>query len=127
MSTGHLVRPDGTINTGAKHTPGPWRVNKKVNTSVEQATAPQGMVLICQCEDPDGARLNKEDAANARLIAAAPELLEALDEAFNEITTLNNILYKRNIYDLEISAVRQRELIDRILGAIQKATSHEAN
>jgi len=88
MSTGHLVRPDGTINTGAKHTPGPWRVNKKVNTSVEQATAQQGMVLICQCEDPDGARLNKEDAANARLIAAAPELLEELQHISERIGTV---------------------------------------
>lgn len=67
------------------HTPGPWRVNKKVNTSVEQATAPQGMVLICQCEDPDGARTNKEDEANARLIAAAPELLAAVEEAKAQI------------------------------------------
>lgn len=87
------------------HTPGPWRVNKKVNTSVEQATAPQGMVLICQCEDPDGARINKEDAANARLIAAAPELLEAL-----------KAIVELNIFNDSIKG------FDKAQRAIQKAT-----
>lgn len=65
---------------------------------------------------------NEQQQADSRLIAAGPDLLENLEAAFNEITTLNNILYKRNIYDLEISAVRQKEMIERILAAINKAT-----
>lgn len=62
-----------------KFTKGPWQVNKKVKTSVEQAQAGQGINLIAQCEDVDGVRSKEEDQANARLIAAAPELLEALE------------------------------------------------
>ena len=92
------------------HTPGPWRVNKKVNTSVEQATAPQGMVLICQCEDPDGARLNKEDAANARLIAAAPDLLDALQsisETLHQMRRDNTISGMLMVAELAINKATQ--------------------
>jgi len=60
-----------------KHTQGPWQVNKKVSTSVEQVIAGQGINLIAQCDDVDGVRSREEDQANALLIAAAPELLEA--------------------------------------------------
>lgn len=100
------------------HTPGPWRVNKKVNTSVEQATAPQGMVLICQCEDPDGARLNKEDAANARLIAAAPELLEALQIAQQYV----NVFLIRG--EEPLIGERLKDDSYKIIEAIQKATTN---
>jgi hypothetical protein len=62
----------------ANHTPGPWQVNKKVKTSVETVKDGQGINLIAQTEDPDGQRSAIEDQANAKLIAAAPLMLEAL-------------------------------------------------
>lgn len=65
----------------AQHTPGPWRVNAKVKTSVEQTSAGQGINLIAHTEDCDGIRKREEDYANARLIAAAPEMFEALQIA----------------------------------------------
>ena len=67
-----------------KHTPGPWKVNKKVKTSIEQEKAGQGMNIICECQDPDGERTTEEDKANARLIAAAPDMLEALKELYKQ-------------------------------------------
>ena len=61
-----------------KHTPGPWIA---VGTYVETSDASKAG--ICQCstswmrQDHFG-RSIKEECANARLIAAAPELLDAL-------------------------------------------------
>lgn len=58
----------------SKHTPGPW--------SIEDDT-PFSLWVSC----PDGKnplhqnRLNRDRLANARLMAAAPELLDALIEA----------------------------------------------
>lgn len=66
-----------------KHTPGPWRENGSV------VTAQGSMALVvanvrCQLDPivrPDAAaKTFAERDANARLIAAAPELLEALKE-----------------------------------------------
>lgn len=56
----------------AKFTPGPWRVNY---SHFSQVLASNG-ALIAKCE-----RLNSLTTlqANAQLIAAAPELLEALE------------------------------------------------
>ena len=68
--------------TQAKHTPGPWYVEQdgdawKINSDE------CGIALV---HDPIAIELDRADEieANARLIAAAPELLEALDE----LTTL---------------------------------------
>jgi hypothetical protein len=53
-----------------KHTPGPWRVNGRFVMALKEKTV---------CEVPQfGVIHGKVDAANIRLIAAAPELLEAL-------------------------------------------------
>ena len=79
----------GTQNNGAsrtsggkgldmsdRHTPGPWRIEGESGDSPYIAGAmPSGEPdHVCQIiETPDG-----EDHANAALIAAAPELLQAL-------------------------------------------------
>ena len=57
-----------------KHTPGPW-VSIGASVYIEEG-ADHYSIAICTCND---ARRNQEDQeANARLIAAAPEMLEAL-------------------------------------------------
>ena len=60
----------------AEHTPGPWGadglfISSRVDTSGPYRT----IVADCLCDD------DHEGAANARLIAAAPELLAALEQA----------------------------------------------
>jgi hypothetical protein len=64
-----------------KHTPGPWRVGKQWSVvadseigthSDQQNREYYGGALVCE---------SVRTEANARLIAAAPELLEALKEA----------------------------------------------
>ena len=54
------------------HTPGPWAAVEH-GVICEKCTS-HGNFYVCGLIDPD----NDEDKANARLIAAAPELLEAL-------------------------------------------------
>lgn len=59
--------------SGAKHTPGPWRVEGRYVMGLKEKTV---------CELPMGGILHaKVDAANARLIAAAPCLLSACKAA----------------------------------------------
>jgi hypothetical protein len=60
--------------SAAKHTPGPWVVDGK------QAWVTQGTrdLPIAALLWPTSLRSEDETMANARLIAAAPELLEAL-------------------------------------------------
>lgn len=60
----------------SKHTPGPWESRDG------QVWGPNphedGDILICDTA-PDGDALTEYDADNARLIAAAPDLLAALE------------------------------------------------
>lgn len=63
----------------SKHTPGPWEIDKRCDTSVFAAL--DGRRGICSTGGYsnnmiDQEVLNDENAANARLIAAAPKLLE---------------------------------------------------
>ncbi len=71
-----------------KHTQGPWEV-------LQQGTIPlikAGQWIVADvCHLADGknnARLELERTANAKLIAAAPELLEALKDALDMIDTM---------------------------------------
>lgn len=58
-----------------KHTPGPWKL-KGLNPP--RIYADEGKEIICQC-DSMGEMTQSQEKANARLIAAAPELLAALE------------------------------------------------
>jgi hypothetical protein len=67
----------------SKHTPGPWFIHEDQHDNVT-IKAPDGdgvpwnvATILSYCGDPPC------DKANARLIAAAPELLEALQELYN--------------------------------------------
>lgn len=68
--------------TESKHTPGPWRANGHYVEAGELTT-------ICTTDrwneaiEPYGVESDLEENANAQLIAAAPELYEAADEALN--------------------------------------------
>lgn len=63
------------------HTPGPWTIHKRSATSV---VGSKGFVVAacggCSTNAVNPDDLHAELTANARLIAAAPDLLEALEE-----------------------------------------------
>ena len=62
----------------SKHTPGPWRAQFREVTS---AVASDGRVASLSQLNRVRRREPDEVAANARLIAAAPDMLEALEDA----------------------------------------------
>lgn len=67
--------------SGAKHTPGPWATDEADHTEPYQdITIRAGRRSICRVwiDDAPVHDYNNEQRVNARLIAAAPELLEAL-------------------------------------------------
>ena len=64
------------MKTNTKHTPGPWEAFASHAGLYVIDSAEQG--AICKIE------WCLEDEANARLIAAAPELLQAIKDLFRE-------------------------------------------
>lgn len=68
--------------SGVKHTPGPWFEQVGFSDDVEiTAESREGMVAICAMDLGFTGHIGVEQEANARLIAAAPDLLEACVEA----------------------------------------------
>lgn len=69
--------------TTTKHTPGPWLASKypRSNAYVVTTTPGDAKGDIANVLFGLGSKIAEETEANARLIAAAPELLEAAIEA----------------------------------------------
>lgn len=93
------------MNTNkAKHTPGPWKLDGAV---VEAKWENGESVMICQaggtrwggCSSATeyNKRMREENTVNAALIAAAPELLAALEFCADALNTEAGGLYKAHI------------------------------
>lgn len=83
--------------SSAKHTPGPWATSPSRDGSHDIGIVGAGhepkrnIVLLAECfSDIRRAHeyANEECIANARLIAAAPELLEALRQSANMLSAI---------------------------------------
>jgi len=83
----------------SKHTPGPWRVrwpnkdryspSRQRTVVIDDPLSPHGTRCICWVgptnhNDVKDAAIHERHDANARLIAAAPDLLEALNVMLEE-------------------------------------------
>lgn len=68
------------MTSETKHTPGPWEVTDNTADGYGQLVvgSMHGAVAICYTAEPGDPGMPSECEANARLIAAAPELLECL-------------------------------------------------
>lgn len=72
----------------SKHTPGPWKVGAKFDTGsastsgveISDIENSETVAVAVEGNDSGGIYAYQEVMANARLIAAAPELLDALKE-----------------------------------------------
>ena len=103
--------------TEAKHTPGPWSVEVDSPSGIGRTHA----VYVCSAAGwPEGqlARVNVQDGlgereANARLIAAAPELLATLKDACEEIERLREYANNHGGMIDEIEYVEGRSAIAR--------------
>ena len=94
-----------------KHTPGPWEVNY---TRFSQVTASNG-ALVATCEKLDGLTTLQ---ANARLISAAPDLLEAAKLVIAWYEAEND--HKGTDFWQRVAMCRESE--DALRAAIAKAT-----
>lgn len=99
------------------HTPGTWSINPKGGTPMVGIDLQDGGELLPIVEVVYGYN-NAEAKANARLIAAAPELLDAL-------RNLINACYKADLYE-ELSEIIDGGLLDAAESAIAKAGGPEA-
>ena len=63
------------------HTPAPWQVDYSGNCHIGIIDKNERTIAFCNLQNEDG----HEDELNARLIAAAPDLLEALDWALRQL------------------------------------------
>ena len=69
-------------NENARHTPGPWRVSAHDdNGDIVVRDYNMGAIVANCSEEFYGDITPKEQSANARLIAAAPDMLAALEAA----------------------------------------------
>ena len=73
-----------------KHTPGPWRIGTAPPNGEQAIGTIRGMMVAVATT---GVGMEKETLANARLIAAAPELLEALKLAANALDKMGDMPY----------------------------------
>jgi hypothetical protein len=96
------------------HTPAPWNVQDNTAEPYGQLTvdsAAHGAVAICYTMEKGETVAPAECVQNARLISAAPDLLEALKVAESELR-----------YH---AATRNSEALTIVRAAIQKATGGE--
>lgn len=106
---------DGTVST-PQHTPGPWKQEYQTyEDGAHTCVANQDGDWIADC----GKESNPESEANARLIAAAPELLEALKEAQK---LLHPLVMKMKIKD---HFHEHNVLANVIVKAIEKAEGRD--
>lgn len=69
------------------HTPGPWHAEGSVVTNDQDEIISTCVIGFCARKDHD------EDHATARLIAAAPDMLEALEEIMKTIAGCQTEFY----------------------------------
>lgn len=80
------------------HTPGPWKEVRDCLNSTDIRAKKDALVAYVVANE-DGDNLTDEDHANARLISAAPDLLEALKVAHAQIIGfLNEGDFKRDVH-----------------------------
>ena len=77
-----------------KGTKGEWKVIHEINVTSKSNRA------ICACGSYDSREKSSQDInkENAKLIAAAPELLEALQKAKNNIEKSHKLLESKSVY-----------------------------
>lgn len=75
---------------GTRHTPGPWSVVETRSSQV-RIVVTGADVDVCK-HDARAGRVQDEARANARLIAAAPELLHALETALPVLAATQRLM-----------------------------------
>ena len=82
-----------------KHTPGPWQVDRRPYsyTILSRWTSvdPGDQREVCRIADYDAEHVTEQQAIDAALIAAAPDLLEALQDMVQYMSGLSHVVASR--------------------------------
>jgi hypothetical protein len=106
-----------------QHTPGPWEVaieifdNDGMPETAIQAINSGATVAVALDFGPNNPNMR---TANARLIAAAPDLLDALKDAY--ALTIGHAATYQFQHELDELHPTHREILDKTRAAIAKAT-----
>lgn len=78
----------------SKHTPGPWKIDEQEDGSIlgiwDNNPEPYETKCVAMMDASNDSLVStKEMWANAHLIAAAPDLLEACEKAFERLSYIN--------------------------------------
>lgn len=115
------------VKMSTKHTPGPWRAQTFFRAIAIQSCKPTNLGDLPEIgEIPFASSVlsDSEQEANARLIAAAPEMLEALSELFAASPhDMSDMLEAFRARQKHNPAVRAHDLCDKFGDALCKAQS----
>lgn len=114
------------MNPTTIHTPGPWHVNTCPNPDYLRVSNDTGKLTIVNVSVPESIPLSERNA-NAHLIAAAPELLEALEQLLLDNTLEAELIRLNHKRDDTMDDQDARFLwaIQKAKAAIAKATQQE--
>ncbi|RWO22848.1 hypothetical protein [Mesorhizobium sp.] len=108
----------------AKHTPGPWAIDPTYLSEVQ--TPNDKTIASCWHTHAEGRTVSitgvlecslEESAANARLIAAAPDMLAALKQALDDIRTFHDAtglgedVLSKEAHDAMLAAIAKAEAV----------------
>lgn len=93
-----------------QHTPGPWSIGTGSSTAKDHAVCagPRIVAEVLGSGYPIGRGWSQTSAADARLIAAAPDMLEALQRAVKQLAQHRT---KKLNFDLELSIATANKAI----------------
>lgn len=107
------------MKTNMKHTPGPWKRNGR---TVSGPPTPLERI-VAEC----GQSTSREiDEANARLIAAAPEMLEALNALMATLPPVASMrqVYRPGVYKAMVLAMKAAAKAEGRGGPVEREILH---
>lgn len=100
-----------------KHTPGPWLCVDTSNHAHDyRLLRPDGLPMPVNAEGND----HREQRATARLISAAPELLETLQSLLDTVQNYRTALDGTNLLQRQITRERLNSARDNAIAVIAK-------
>lgn len=95
--------------TKPKHTPGPWELKQ---FGGPQISGPKGYAVCTMWGALSVSELRGQDAANSRLIAAAPDLLAALSSAVKWLAISDDPRCEKDLHAAEaaLAAAQPKEI-----------------